>query len=248
MVQASGKLKYPETGPVSISYSFGELTVTQEMVATMMGYGGEHAPEPIPVVINEVLSEAAAFSEISGGYLLVQDFRIPEDKKTIMPGGRLLHTERIIASSLREAETIMIFMCTAGIQYELRSREQLLHGDQIKGYVLDVLGSITVEQALNRLRLYIENKLAPFGLKMTNPYSPGYCGWPVSDQSVLFSFFPAGFAGISLSESSLMSPIKSISGIIGVGEKVKKRAYRCEICDHPTCIYRNLLQPEQVPG
>jgi hypothetical protein len=243
MIQEPSKCHFPFTGAVNITFGFHDLPVSQEMIETMMGYNEEHAPEPIPGIIQEVLNEAAGFSDIRGGYTMVSDIRISDNKKNVLLGDKLLLTDKIIASSLREAETILIFLFTAGIQYEIRSRDLMLHDDQIKGYVVDTLGSIVVELAVDRLRQELEKQLAASSLKMTNPYSPGYCGWPVSDQSKLFSFFPDGFAGITLSKSSLMTPIKSVSGIIGAGEKAKKRAYRCEICDLTTCIYRNMLKP-----
>jgi hypothetical protein len=225
--------------PFCFSYDFNELPVSTEMIETTMGYENEPAPEPISGTIHEVMQEAAGFSEIRGGYITVPELRIPDDRKTILLGDQILMTDKIITGNLREAEKVILFLFTAGIQYEIRSREQLSHGDPIKGYVTDVLGSIVVELAVERMYMELEHSLERSGLKTTNPYSPGYCGWPVSDQSKLFSFFPEGFSGITLSESSLMKPIKSVSGIIGAGKKARKRAYRCEICDHQTCIYRN---------
>ena len=58
---------------------------------------------------------------------------------------------------------------------------------------------------LDRLERYV----APEGLRITNSYSPGYCGWNVSEQHALFSLLPEGFCGVRLCESGLMLPIKS---------------------------------------
>jgi hypothetical protein len=35
-----------------------------------------------------------------------------------------------------------------------------------------------------------------------------------------------------------MEPVKSISGIIGIGENVRRRPYTCNLCDLKDCIYR----------
>jgi cobalamin-dependent methionine synthase I len=71
---------------------------------------------------------------------------------------------------------------------------------------------------------------------VSNRYSPGYCGWSVADQHLLFSFLPANFCGITLNESALMHPIKSVSGIIGIGKEMVKNPYQCNICDVTDCI------------
>jgi len=75
--------------------------------------------------------------------------------------------------------------------------------------------------------------------KMSNRYSPGYCNWNVAEQHKLFKLLPKDFCGVSLTESVLMQPIKSISGFIGVGEKIKYHHYKCKFCTQKQCIYKS---------
>ncbi|MCP4146820.1 MAG: hypothetical protein GY757_03625, partial [bacterium] len=49
-------------------------------------------------------------------------------------------------------------------------------------------------------------------------YSPGYCGWHISGQRKLFDWLNPEAIGIRLNESYLMSPLKSISGVLTAGE------------------------------
>jgi len=48
-------------------------------------------------------------------------------------------------------------------------------------------------------------------------YSPGYCGWHVTGQKRLFSALAPEEIGITLNPSCLMTPIKSISGVLVAG-------------------------------
>ncbi len=50
-------------------------------------------------------------------------------------------------------------------------------------------------------------------------YSPGYCGWDISGQRKLFEFLKPETVGISLGESCLMQPLKSVSGVFIIGPK-----------------------------
>lgn len=50
-------------------------------------------------------------------------------------------------------------------------------------------------------------------------FSPGYCGWHVSGQKRLFESLRPDEIGIELSESFLMQPLKSVSGVIVVGPR-----------------------------
>ncbi len=224
-----------------ISYDFMELALSPDMIESVMGYKDEAAPEPIPGIIREVIGEAAEFSDIRGGYCLLTDLLIKPDRLAIMLQNREFLTGKLITTNLKKAEEAFLYVFTSGEQYQFRSRQQLQNGDQIKAYITDVVGSLVVELAVDKMQDELEAEQRNSGLNITNRYGPGYCGWPVTDQEKLFSFFPAGFAGISLSESSLMNPIKSVSGIIGIGREVRKTAYHCSICDDKNCIYRNLL-------
>ena len=66
-----------------------------------------------------------------------------------------------------------------------------------------------------------------------------YCGWHVSAQPALFSLFPEkNPCGIELTDSCLMLPMKSVSGVIGIGPDVRYLPYTCGICDKKDCYKR----------
>jgi len=61
----------------------------------------------------------------------------------------------------------------------------------------------------------------------TNRYSPGYCQWDVGDKHKILSLSGEDPCGRKLKSSALMNPVKSISGLIGLGVDVKYRYYVC---------------------
>jgi len=48
-------------------------------------------------------------------------------------------------------------------------------------------------------------------------YSPGYCGWNLTGQRALFAALGPEEIGIRLTETCLMEPVKSISGVMVIG-------------------------------
>ena len=112
-------------------------------------------------------------------------------------------------------------------------------GDLLKGYVYDVIGSEVVEAAADMMQEELRKSMAASGKEITNRFSPGYCGWDVAEQHKLFSFFKDNFCGITLTESALMNPVKSVSGLIGIGRNVRFTPYQCKLCEDKNCIYRN---------
>jgi hypothetical protein len=41
-----------------------------------------------------------------------------------------------------------------------------------------------------------------------------------------------------------MEPVKSVSGVIGIGSEVKFRPYTCNKCDDTNCIYRKFKETQ----
>jgi len=73
-------------------------------------------------------------------------------------------------------------------------------------------------------------------------YSPGYCGWHLSGQEKLFQFLHPERIGISLNDSYLMTPLKSITGVLVGGKKeihIFKSNYPfCSYCKDRSCAER----------
>ena len=159
-------------------------------------------------------------------------------KGQVTAGDIHFETGATIAKMLRGSERYAFFIATAGPRPEALSRSLLETGEYLEGYIVDVIASFLVEQVAEQAHRYVMERASDSGWVTTNRYSPGYCGWKVEEQQKLFSLFPEGSCGITLSASSLMHPIKSLSGLIGMGKEVRFRNYTCELCSMTNCIYR----------
>ena len=114
-------------------------------------------------------------------------------------------------------------------------------GDIMEAYILDAIGSLTVENAMDKIQEQLKLEMTANGMKISNRYSPGYCNWHLSDQKPLFELIGENSTNIQLSDSCLMTPRKSVSGIIGIGKHLKHHQYGCAVCNNTTCIYRKIL-------
>jgi hypothetical protein len=224
--------------PETYQFSLPELPLKMEWVESLLGYPEGNLPEPLPEVIRSILEEAPEHTDIQGGYMIMDQFEIRDESMIQVDGLKFLPT-KAIAHQVRASEKLAFFMITAGEGITSWSQKELTEGDPMAGYIIDLIGSEIVVAALDRMQEDLAGKMDAAGFKITNRYSPGDCGWPVTDQQKLFSLFPKDFCGITLSESSLMHPIKSVSGIIGIGKNVKKTAYACDLCEMETCVYRH---------
>lgn len=222
------------------SFQFEELNISPSQIERFMGYKNAEIPSPFKVLIEEVLCKAKEISDIKGGIIIKNNIQVNHSEGNLMIDKEVFSIKKIISSQLRKSERIAIFVCTAGDKIGNWSKQLMADGDLMKGYVADAVGSEVVETAMDKIQNLLEkNMTGEKSCGITNRYSPGYCGWDVSEQHKLFRLLPENYCGVKLTESALMDPIKSVSGIIGIGKEVKKNDYSCNRCDMKNCIYRD---------
>lgn len=167
----------------------------------------------------------------------ITDGMIDMEKETLTVQDTVFHIGKTIARQLRGSETFAFFAVTAGSEFETFQHTLQKEDDMLKIYIADSLGSIIAEKTADCMESALAASIEEKGWKHTNRYSPGYCGWEVAEQQKLFSLFPvASPCGIRLTESSLMIPIKSVSGVIGIGSTVRKLEYTCGLCTYENCF------------
>lgn len=145
---------------------------------------------------------------------------------------------RIIAEALSRGERYAIVAATLGSDVD----DLLRHyndTDIVKAYIADLIASELAESASRMAISIIESTLLP-GEKISNSYSPGYCGWPLTEQRILFGCFDSMPCGITLTESCMMLPRKSITSVLAIGTNVIKAPYGCEICNKKDCYKKRI--------
>lgn len=122
---------------------------------------------------------------------------------------------------VKKAEALALFAATVGDPVSDRIQELFDENDPATACMLDGIGSDRAETAATLLaEAFLDSLLSKGAVDREArvlPYSPGYCGWHVTGQKRLFAFLDPGQIDISLNESCLMSPIKSVSGVLVVG-------------------------------
>lgn len=218
----------------------GQIRFNPSDFISLLGLPSDNMDAHTGEVIEKYIAACQKIMTPMGGYARFEA-KVLESREEIEIEGTLFRTGKIIRNMLREAEEYAFFVVTAGPEPESLAKELIEAGDYLEGYIVDLIGSAIVESVVNQVHQHIKDLAASRGMKVTNRYSPGYCSWDVSEQQKLFRLLPEGCCGITLSDSSLMFPIKSISGIIGMGETVGYKEYTCEICSMKDCIFRRTI-------
>ena len=206
---------------------YSQLGIDLADVYEQMGYHGQLPDEGTRAETEAIISEVSSWLEPRFCF-----FVRPE-----LPDFSL---GRIISRQLAGAEAYALFIATCGVEFEEYQQRLKQEGDMVRVFIADALGSVIAEKCADQMELSLQQSIDKLGWHHTNRFSPGYCGWHVSEQQQLFPLFDGHTCGVCLTESSLMLPIKSVSGLIGVGKKVRRHDYTCGLCDFEKCYKRKI--------
>jgi hypothetical protein len=120
-----------------------------------------------------------------------------------------------------QAEVLTLFAVTLGASLSDRVSALFDDGTVALGTTLDAAASEGTELACVHLDgVVLENARTDGRATAASRilrYSPGYCGWNLTGQRALFAALGPEEIGIHLTESCLMEPVKSISGVMVIG-------------------------------
>lgn len=148
-----------------------------------------------------------------------------------------------VAAVVAGASELAVGVCTAGAAISQRISEHQRNGRRLRAMFLDDLGSWAVDQVRQQLCRAIEADAAGRGWQASVSLSPGESEWSVAEQLVIFALVDARPIGVTLTESLVMSPIKSLSLIVGIGPGPLgvEGGSNCDFCTiRERCAHRRL--------
>ncbi len=160
------------------------------------------------------------------------------ERLLLLGGGQL--RGRLLAQHLSPAEEIVLVVCTIGAEIDSWIAEAF-KADPLFGLSLDGLGNAAVEDLANQACRHFERVARDERMEVSIPLSPGMEGWPVDDgQDQIFGLVPAQKIGVRLNQARMMSPNKSLSMVIGMGEHLAGGGRQCDFCMlKETCRYQD---------
>jgi hypothetical protein len=146
-----------------------------------------------------------------------------------------------VARFLGAVDRIGVVVATAGPGISQLADGYTREGDSLGAWIADAIGSWAAEAAADAVTDRVRAH-AGAGESVTLRYSPGYCGMAMTQQAIVFGLVDAEAAGVRLLPSMLMQPLKSVSGIVGLGPAVGPGAAvlgsPCDACDRVNCHMR----------
>jgi hypothetical protein len=139
---------------------------------------------------------------------------------------------RILRRNLDRAQKVFPFIMTAGSALEAAASAS---GDLLRQYYLEEMANIALENGAAWLAERLKTR---YGFPELASMDPGSLeDWPITEQPKLFSIFgdTERLIGVRLTDSMLMLPRKSISGIFFPSEE---GFTSCQLCERAACPAR----------
>ena len=111
---------------------------------------------------------------------------------------------------------VIVMAATVGEAIEKQVTKSFEEGRYSFSVLLDAAATAAVEQVADAMEKTIHNEVKRLGLAMKWRFSPGYGDWPIQQQTEILQLAGGSQIGISLTESLMLMPRKSITAVIGL--------------------------------
>ncbi len=212
------------------------MEISRKEVRRYLGYGIQEGDDTVNALIEECireLLEAASPKCISRTYPLKLlpdqgiDFTVFQT------------TSRNLSKNLADCDQVILFAATLGTGVDV-----LLHRytklQMSKAVTMQAAAAAMIEEFCDEENQKLKQEYEAAGLYLRPRFSPGYGDFSLECQRNITAVLEtAKRVGITLTDSLLMAPSKSVTAIMGVSQK----PYRCEVkgcesCGKTDCAYR----------
>ena len=198
-----------QLSPVARDYSetarylgYQKVSVPDEQTESLIERGAAELLEIIkPQAVYELFDLKVEYDEEAGkGFVSFADVGIPS---------------KDLARNLRECSKVVIFASTLGAQCDQEIRRAQIK-DPVKAAVLQATGAMYIEKCVDLLNEKIRVEFEDQGYKVRPRYSPGYGDVSLEVQKDFFRLLPCQRIGLTLMDTLIMSPEKSVTAFIGI--------------------------------
>ena len=214
----------------AVQYFFNELPpCNKKEILRYSGCGNSKDQQNISDLVDECIKEAEQVLKCSLCYI-----RLPLSiNGSLCSIGDISVESADLAKHLDGCDSVVVFAATVGIGLD---RLIAKHGklSPSKGLILQAIGAERIESLCDAFCQSLEDEYKT----LTQRFSPGYGDLSLEAQRDIFNVLGCHKIGITLNDSLIISPSKSVTAIIGIGGKCRTNQNKCDKCNNLNCEYR----------
>ena len=205
--------------------------------ARYLGYHGSDPDETVSALIRQCIDEvnaAAVPKSVHARFPL----EFSEEEGAFHVASLALQS-RSLRRNLEGCGEVYLFAATLGVAVDTLIRRNALM-DSAKGLVTQAAAAAVIEAYCDEENEKLKQEAAAEGLYLRPRYSPGYGDLSLDCQEDFLSLLKAQKTiGLTVTDSGLMVPMKSVTAIIGISPiPTQCRLQGCEACGKADCNFR----------
>lgn len=212
--------------------TYGEPPVDRREILRYSGCRGESAE--VEALLDELVSSCKGVFRYQVCY---REFPVSFGEETDI--GFLKTPSKGLRKHLQNCHKAVVFAATVGIGID-RLIAKYSRLSPTKALLLQAYGAERVEALCDAFQAEIEREEAARNCFIRSRFSPGYGDLPLENQREFVSVLDCSRKiGVSLNDSLLMSPSKSVTAIIGVSKTAcREKGETCKNCENRDCAFR----------
>lgn len=213
--------------------TYGDLPVRRREI---LRYAGCKEESDLPPGLLDACIGAAAEQIRCSVCYQIMDLRIEDD---VCDFGAFSVRSKDLANNLRGCGSVVLFAATVGVGID-RLVAKYGAASPAKAVVFDAVGTERIEALCDAFCAdFAQSEHA----NLRPRFSPGYGDLPLSVQKEIFAVLRCEkHIGLTLSDSLLMTPMKSVTAIAGIAETpCEEKETKCGACEKKDCAFRGAL-------
>ncbi len=219
----------------TVCASANEIRISRKEVYRYLGYGKNIVNTDTANIVETCITEIQPKLSCRACY---EHFSVRFDKNNIDLGFTTTQS-RALRKNLNSCHEIILFTATIGFDID-RIIQKYSMLSPVCAVTAQAIGAAAIEEWCDMLCRRFAQEEQQKDNYLRPRFSPGYGDFPLEVQKHIFRVLDCSRKiGVSLNESLLMSPSKSVSALIGVSKKdIHCTPNGCEICENTECEFR----------
>ncbi len=198
-----------------------------------LGLRGKPADEETVRAVREI---GAAFVKALSPKSVSRRYTVAVTETVVELDGWRIESVKL-ARHLRGASAAHLFAATLGVQADAMIRRYAVRSAAM-GAVAHAVCNALIEDYCDEMQTRIAAQEAENGLFLRSRFSPGYGDFALESQREIFARLACEKRiGLTLTDTLLMVPVKSVTAVIGVADSPRRGESRCAVCTQKDCTF-----------
>ncbi len=212
-----------------------DIGIDKEEVLRYLGYEGKKVDDITDLIIDECIGEIL---EISRTSFIYNTYEVNMERDVIFFKNTNFKIKgEDISNHLQNSKKCVIMAVTLGNEVDERIR-YYSKVDLTRSLIFDACTTAAIEALCDWVERLIKKMSIKAGYKATTRYSPGYGDLSIEIQPKILRLLDTQkHIGLTVTDSFILLPKKSVTAFIGIGKDVKSESIDCRNCS----LYKNCL-------